>query len=191
MLKRISLSLCSLLLASNLLAAGNNNAHTNPHVVLKTDLGEIEVELAADKAPMSVQNFLEYVDSGFYNNTLFHRVIPGFMIQAGGYSSDLELKKTRGPIPNEANNGLRNLRGTLAMARTQVKDSATSQFFINHSDNEALDHGSRDFGYAVFGKVVRGMEVVDRIAQVPTERQSMQLQNLPRDPVRILSARRL
>lgn len=187
MLKRISLSLCGLLLAGQVFAASNNN----PHVVLNTDLGEIEVELAADKAPMSVRNFLEYVDSGFYNNTLFHRVMPGFMIQGGGYSSDLELKKTRAPIPNEADNGLRNLRGTLAMARTQVKDSATSQFFINHSNNDFLDHSSRDFGYAVFGKVVRGMDVVDQIAQVPTERKNMMLQNLPRDPVRILSARRL
>lgn len=186
MLKHLSLALCALLLSSDLLAAGRN-----PGVLLRTDLGEIELELDAEKAPISVKNFLAYVDSGFYNDTLFHRVIPGFMVQAGGYSSSLELKKTQPPIKNEADNGLRNLRGTLAMARTQVQDSATSQFFINHRDNDALDHGSRGFGYAVFGKVVRGMEVVDQIAQVPTERKNMMLQDLPRDPIRIISAKRL
>lgn len=185
MLKYVLTFISTCVLASSAWAAGN------PHVLLKTDLGEIELELAADKAPISVKNFLAYVDSGFYNNTLFHRVIPGFMIQGGGYSEDLTLKKTQAPIRNEASNGLQNLRGTIAMARTQAVDSATSQFFINQVDNPALDTGSRGMGYAVFGKVVRGLEVVDFIAQAPTERKNMMLQNLPRDPIRILSASRL
>lgn len=187
MLKKWAVTLCLLLLTTTISWA----AGIRPHVLLKTDLGEIELELDSEHAPISVKNFLSYVDSGFYDNTLFHRVVPGFMVQGGGYSTDLELKTTRAPIKNEADNGLHNVRGTLAMARTQVVDSATSQFFINHRDNDFLDHSARDFGYAVFGKVVRGMNVVDQIAQVPTERKNLMLQNLPRDPVRLLSARRL
>ena len=151
-MKRLVLAACSLLLAGNLLAA------ENPHVLLNTSMGEIEIELEAEKAPVSVKNFLEYVESGYYDGTVFHRVIPGFMIQGGGFNEGLSQKKTRAPIKNEADNGLHNVRGTLAMARTQNVDSATSQFFINHRDNDFLDHGSRDFGYAVFAKVVRGME---------------------------------
>lgn len=184
MLKRLALVACSMLLAGNLLAA------EKPHVLLTTSLGEIEIELESEKAPISVENFLGYVESGFYDNTVFHRVIPGFMIQGGGFSEGLNQKATRAPIKNEADNGLHNVRGTVAMARTQQVDSATSQFFINHRDNDFLDHGWRDFGYAVFGKVVRGMDVVDQIAQVPTGNRSM-MQNVPLEPVKILSAKKL
>ncbi|MCQ4281208.1 peptidylprolyl isomerase [Pseudomonas stutzeri] len=183
-MKRLVLAACSLLLAGNLLAA------ENPHVLLNTSMGEIEIELEAEKAPVSVKNFLEYVESGYYDGTVFHRVIPGFMIQGGGFNEGLSQKKTRAPIKNEADNGLHNVRGTLAMARTQNVDSATSQFFINHRDNDFLDHGSRDFGYAVFAKVVRGMDVVDQIAQVPTGNRSM-MQNVPLTPVKIISAKKL
>lgn len=183
-MKRLVLAACSLLLAGNLLAADN------PHVLLNTSMGEIEIELEAEKAPISVKNFLEYVDSGFYDDTVFHRVIPGFMVQGGGFNDGLGQKPTRDPIKNEADNGLHNVRGTLAMARTQNVNSATSQFFINHRDNSFLDHGGRDFGYAVFGKVVRGMDVVDQIAQVPTGNRSM-MQNVPLTPVKIISAKKL
>lgn len=188
MLNKLALAACSLLLSLNLTAA--ETATENPHVLLTTSLGEVEIELAADKAPISTKNFLAYVESGFYDGTQFHRVIPGFMIQGGGFDADMGEKDTQDPIKNEADNGLRNLRGTLAMARTQVVDSATSQFFINHKDNAFLDHGGRDFGYAVFGKVVRGMEVVDKIAQVPTGNRGMH-QNVPRQPVLIISAKKL
>lgn len=184
MLKKLALSTCSLLFSAHLVAADN------PHVLLETSLGEIEVELQADRAPVSTENFLTYVDSGFYNGTVFHRVIPGFMIQGGGFDADMHQKQPRAPIKNEADNGLHNVRGTLAMARTQAVNSATSQFFINHKDNAFLDHGSRDFGYAVFGKVVKGMDVVDQIAQVPTGNRGM-YQNVPRTPVLIKSAKRL
>ncbi|MCP3432045.1 MULTISPECIES: peptidylprolyl isomerase [Stutzerimonas stutzeri group] len=184
MLKRIALAACSVLLAGNLLAA------ENPRVLLTTSLGEIELELEAEKAPVSVENFLGYVDSGFYDGTVFHRVIPGFMIQGGGFGEGLNQKPTKAPIKNEADNGLHNVRGTVAMARTQNINSATSQFFINHRDNDFLDHGSRDFGYAVFGKVVRGMEVVDQIAQVPTGNRAM-MQNVPLTPVKIITAKKL
>lgn len=183
-MKRLVLAACSLLLAGNLLAA------ENPHVLLNTSMGEIEIELEAEKAPISVKNFLSYVDSGFYDGTVFHRVIPGFMVQGGGFTENFDQKPTQEPIKNEADNGLHNVRGTLAMARTQNVNSATSQFFINHRDNDFLDHGGRDFGYAVFGKVVRGMDVVDQIAQVPTGNRSM-MQNVPLTPVKIVSAKKL
>ncbi|WP_031762701.1 peptidylprolyl isomerase PpiA, partial [Pseudomonas aeruginosa] len=163
MLKRLLIAACTLLFAGSLLAA---TPAAKPHVLIATSLGEIEVELDPAKAPISVKNFLEYVDSGYYDGTLFHRVIPGFMVQTGGFSAGMQEKKTRAPIKNEADNGLLNERGTLAMARTGVVDSATSQFFINLTDNDFLNHGARDFGYAVFGKVVRGMGVVDQIAKV-------------------------
>ncbi len=184
MLKRIALAACSLLLAGNLLAA------ENPRVLLNTSLGEIELELEAEKAPISVENFLGYVDSGFYDGTVFHRVIPGFMVQGGGFGEGLNQKPTKAPIKNEADNGLHNVRGTVAMARTQNVNSATSQFFINHRDNDFLDHGGRDFGYAVFAKVVRGMEVVDQIAQVPTGNRAT-MQNVPLTPVKIITAKKL
>lgn len=184
MLKKLAMTAGTLLFSASLLAA------EAPHVLLSTSLGDVEVELDAQHAPISTQNFLAYVDSGFYNGVAFHRVIPGFMVQTGGFSADLQQKSPRAPIKNEADNGLPNVRGSLAMARTRDVDSATSQFFINLTDNAFLDHGSRDFGYAVFGKVVRGMDVVDKIARVPTGNRGM-LQDVPQQPVLINAAKRL
>ncbi|MCY3625282.1 MAG: peptidylprolyl isomerase [Candidatus Dadabacteria bacterium] len=137
-------------------------------VLISTSLGDIKLELYEDKAPITVANFFSYVEEGFFDGTIFHRVINNFMIQGGGMTADMKQKPTKDPIKNEADNGLKNERGTIAMARTAVVDSATSQFFINHADNSFLDHGARDFGYAVFGKVVEGIEVVDKIAAVQT-----------------------
>ena len=137
-------------------------------ITIKTNHGDIKVELFDDKAPITCENFRQYVADGFFDGTIFHRVIPNFMIQGGGMEADMSQKTTRAPIKNEADNGESNRRGTLAMARTQQVDSATAQFFINLRDNDFLDHGTRDFGYAVFGKVVDGMDVVDAIAAVPT-----------------------
>jgi peptidyl-prolyl cis-trans isomerase A (cyclophilin A) len=137
-------------------------------IIMSTSAGDIHIELYADKAPVTVKNFLAYVDAGFYDGTIFHRVIPDFMIQCGGFTPDMQQKKTSSPIKNEADNGLSNEPYTLAMARTSDVNSATSQFFINLADNVFLDNGKRDFGYAVFGKVVKGTEVVDKIAEVKT-----------------------
>ena len=142
-----------------------------PQVLVKTNMGDIVIELDKQKAPASVANFLNYVNEGFYNGTVFHRVIDGFMIQGGGFSQDLAKKNTHAPIKNEANNGLKNLKGTIAMARTNDPHSATAQFFINVVNNGFLDYKSatpRGWGYTVFGKVVQGMEVVDKIRKVPT-----------------------
>lgn len=160
-----------------------------PVIVLETSLGSIEIELDAEKAPISTENFLAYVDSGHYDGTLFHRVIPGFMIQGGGFDASMTQKRTRPPIKNEADNGLENLRGTVAMARTNVVDSATSQFFINLKDNDFLNHGGRDFGYAVVGKVTAGMDVVDKIAAVKTGSRGGH-GDVPLEPVTIVKARR-
>ncbi|MCF7854255.1 MAG: peptidyl-prolyl cis-trans isomerase [Candidatus Pacebacteria bacterium] len=157
-----------------------------PIAVMQTSLGTIEIELFPEDAPGTVRNFINYVEEGFYDHTIFHRVIPGFMIQAGGLSPDMKPGKTRDPIRNEADNGLRNERGTLAMARTQAVHSATAQFFINLTDNHHLDPRPGSFGYAVFGKVIRGMQVVDRIAAVPTVRRGMHA-SAPKDPVMIES----
>lgn len=146
-------------------------AGENPKVLMKTNMGEIELELWPDKAPNSVQNFLDYVNSGFYSGVIFHRVINGFMIQGGGFDANMGRKETNAPIINEATNGESNKRGTLSYARTGVINSATSQFFINHKDNAFLDHRddtAQGFGYAVFGKVTKGMDVVDAIAKVKT-----------------------
>ena len=136
-------------------------------VTITTSHGDITLELFTDKAPISVENFLAYVDAGHFDGTIFHRVIPNFMIQGGGFDAGMNQKDTRDPIKNEADNGLKNERGTLAMARTSDINSATSQFFINLKDNAFLDHGS-DFGYAVFARVSDGMDVVDKIAAVAT-----------------------
>ncbi|WP_075182572.1 peptidylprolyl isomerase A [Pantoea sp. 1.19] len=163
-------------------------AKGDPHVLLTTSAGNIELELNSQKAPVSVKNFVDYVNNGFYNNTTFHRVIPGFMIQGGGFTTDMQQKPTGAPIKNEADNGLLNKRGTISMARTAEKDSATSQFFINVADNAFLDHGQRDFGYAVFGKVVKGMDVADKIAQTQTQNVGP-FQNVPVKPIVILSAK--
>ena len=140
-------------------------------ITIKTNHGDISVELFDEKAPLSCENFRQYVTDGHFSGTIFHRVIPNFMIQGGGMDERMSSKPTREPIKNEADNGEPNVRGTLAMARTSVVDSATSQFFINLGDNDFLNHGGRDFGYAVFGKVSDGMDVVDAIAAVPTGNQ--------------------
>ncbi len=161
----------------------------NPVVILDTSQGQIAIELDPDKAPITVKNFLSYVDSGFYDGTIFHRVIENFMIQGGGFAQDMKQKATQPPIKNEADNGLRNDKGTIAMARTAVKDSATAQFFINLKDNDFLNHGSRDFGYAVFGKVVRGMDVVEKIGHTPTGSKGG-MGDVPLTPVVIRSAKR-
>ncbi len=140
----------------------------NTIVVMETSKGDVEIELYEDKAPISTQNFLKYVNSNFYEGTVFHRVIKDFMVQCGGFTADGKQKETSAPIKNEADNGLKNEKGTLAMARTAVVDSATSQFFINTNDNSFLDHGGRDYGYAVFGKVVKGYDIVESMNSAET-----------------------
>ena len=159
-------------------------------IVFSTSMGEIKIEMHASKAPVSVKNFYDYVEAGFYDDTIFHRVIPGFMIQGGGFDIHMNQKQTKAPIVNEAENGLKNERGTLSMARTQDANSATSQFFLNVSDNAFLDHGDRDFGYAVFATVVEGMDVVDKIVGVETGSVGMH-QDVPIHPVFIKSAVRV
>ncbi len=145
----------------------------NPVVEIETNLGSFKIELYPEKAPVTVENFLKYVEDGFYEGLIFHRVIPNFVVQGGGFDKDLNYKMpTYPPIKNEANNGLKNLRGTVAMARTSDPDSATSQFYINLSDNYRLDYGDPEaidmYGYTVFGKVIEGMSVVEKIARIPT-----------------------
>ena len=157
-------------------------------ITLATSHGDIVIELFEETAPISSENFRRYVADGYFKDTIFHRVIPNFMIQGGGHLADMSRKEARAPIKNEAANGEKNLRGTLAMARTSDVDSATSQFFINLRDNEFLNHGGRDYGYAVFGKVVEGMDVVDKIAAVATGRVGGH-QDVPLDPVTITDAR--
>jgi len=162
----------------------------NPMVKLTTSMGDITVELYADKAPESVANFLAYTKDGFFSGTVFHRVIPGFMIQGGGLNKDLHPKATKDPIRNEADNGLKNLKYTLAMARTPDPHSATAQFFINVADNEFLNFAAKTpqgWGYAVFGKVVEGQDVVDKIAAVPTGRKGYH-EDVPTTPVLIEKA---
>lgn len=152
-------------------AAAEASAHDNPRVRITTSLGVIELELYATQAPLTVRNFLNYVETGFYNGTIFHRVIPGFMIQGGGFTPGLKPKRTGVPVKNEADNGLKNLAGTVAMARTADPHSATAQFFINTVDNPFLDHRDKTaagWGYAVFGRVTKGMEVAKKIESVPT-----------------------
>ena len=161
-------------------------------VIIKTSLGDIQVKLAADKAPLTVANFLAYVDAGFYNGTIFHRVIDGFMIQGGGFDANMRQKETRAPIKNEAANGLQNKRGTIAMARTMVVDSATAQFFINVKDNGFLDFRApnpQGFGYCVFGEVVAGMDVVDKIKSVRTTTKAG-MGDVPLETVEIISVTR-
>lgn len=144
---------------------------STPKVKLETTLGDIVIQLNPEKAPITSQNFLDYVNAGFYDGTIFHRIIPGFMAQGGGFGTDFEEKETRAPIKNEADNGLKNIGASVAMARTSIPDSATSQFFINYVDNSFLDHTSPTppgWGYAVFGQVVEGMDVVNKMESVPT-----------------------
>ena len=164
----------------------------NPVVLLETTSGDILVELYPDKAPETVANFLKYVDNGFYNNTIFHRVIPGFMIQGGGLTARMQQKDTEAPIKNEADNGLKNDRGTIAMARTMDPHSATAQFFINLVDNDFLNFqapSGNGWGYCVFGNVTEGMDVVDKIAKVKTTTVGM-YQDVPSDLVVITGASR-
>jgi peptidyl-prolyl cis-trans isomerase A (cyclophilin A) len=169
-------------------AASGGGLAADPQVDLKTSAGTIRVELYPAKAPKSVENFLQYVKDGHYNGTIFHRVIPGFMVQGGGMTKDMAQKKTRAPIPIESKNGLKNEVGTLAMARTSDPNSATSQFFINVNNNGFLDYPGQDgHGYTVFGKVVSGMDVVNKIVAMPTGNQGMH-QNVPRTPIVIESA---
>jgi peptidyl-prolyl cis-trans isomerase A (cyclophilin A) len=176
------LLLLALILSPSLWAA-------NPQVELRTSLGSITIELYPERAPATVKNFLQYVEDRFYDGTIFHRVIDGFMIQGGGFTRDLNVKPTRPPIPIESKNGLRNDTGTIAMARTRDPNSATAQFFINLVDNNDLNHPRPDgHGYAVFGKVVKGMETVNKVARMATETRS-QHQNVPVKPVIIESAR--
>jgi cyclophilin family peptidyl-prolyl cis-trans isomerase len=170
-------------------ALAQDTGKGNPTVVIKTSKGTIEAVLYKDKSPITVENFLKYVDAGFYNGTIFHRVIWGFMIQGGGFDRYFNQKPTRAPIKNEAANGLKNERGTLAMARTSAVDSATAQFFINLKNNAMLDHGSRDYGYAVFGRVTQGMDVVDAIAGVQTGAKGPFASDCPLDAVIIESIR--
>ncbi|HTY99887.1 MAG TPA: peptidylprolyl isomerase [Rhodocyclaceae bacterium] len=161
----------------------------NPQVEMQTSQGTIVLELYPDKAPKTVETFLQYVRDGFYKGTIFHRVIDGFMIQGGGFESGMKQKPTRAPIQNEANNGLKNATGTIAMARTNDPHSATAQFFINLVDNGPLDYPSRDgWGYCVFGKVVKGLDTVQKIGKVPTTNSGF-FQNVPATPVVIESAR--
>ena len=167
MLKILLLCLSLLLPA---IASAQEAVPVNPRVVIKTSEGDITVQLHADKSPLTVANFMAYVDSGFYRDTIFHRVIPEFMIQGGGFTADMKEKATREPVVNESNNGLHNTRGTLAMARTNDPDSATAQFFINQRSNLRLDGTGGQAGYAVFGEVIQGMDIVDFIATAPTGR---------------------
>lgn len=165
----------------------------NPSVLMKTSLGEITIELDQLQAPISVKNFLDYVDEKFYDGTVFHRVIPGFMIQGGGFTPNMQQKATKAPIKNEAGNGLKNVVGTIAMARTGIVDSATSQFFVNVADNAQLNHRDESpagFGYAVFGKVTAGMDVVKKIEAVKTTARPPH-QNVPEAPVVIESVVRV
>jgi cyclophilin family peptidyl-prolyl cis-trans isomerase len=160
-----------------------------PLAEMQTSAGTIVIDLDSEKAPITVGNFVQYAKDGFYDGTIFHRVMNGFMIQGGGFTKDMSQKATRAPIQNEAKNGLKNLRGTIAMARLPDPHSASAQFFINHKDNPALDYPSRDgWGYAVFGKVIKGMDVVDKIATVPTGNRGGH-QDVPLDPIVITSVK--
>lgn len=154
----------------------------NPQVVMKTSKGTLVVELFPDKSPKTVENFLAYVEAGHYDGTIFHRVIPGFMVQGGGFTRDMQQKSTRAPVENESDNELSNERGTIAMARTGNPHSATSQFYINVVDNPSLDYSSRGWGYTVFGKVVEGMDVADAISKVSTTRKG-RMGDVPQEPV--------
>ena len=183
--------LFGLLLQAPAPAAPPQPAPGNPVVLIETSMGTITIELFKDQAPVSVANFLEYVRDGFYPGTIWHRVVPGYVIQGGGFSPELAEKATRPPIQNEATNGLTNRRGTVAMARTRTLRSATSQFYINLANNPALDHtgfSPDTFGYAVFGRVIDGMDVVDRIGAVKTGSKDG-MDDVPVDPVLIKSVR--
>ncbi|MEW8507491.1 MAG: peptidylprolyl isomerase [Candidatus Thiodiazotropha sp.] len=176
----------SLLLCLLFVTFISNNAWADKlEVLMQTSMGEIRLSLDREKAPKSVENFSQYAKDGFYNGTIFHRVIKGFMIQGGGFTESMNKKGTRDPIENEAKNGLKNKRGSIAMARTPAPHSATSQFFINHKDNGFLDHPGHDgWGYAVFGEVTAGMDVVDSIAEQPTG-VANRMRDVPKSPITI------
>ncbi|MEG0344666.1 MAG: peptidylprolyl isomerase [Acinetobacter sp.] len=178
MIKKIGFSVALVLLA--------NQAFANTDMQIKTNLGNIKIELYDDKAPVTVKNFKSYVNSQFYNGTIFHRVIPGFMIQGGGFDSNMKEKATQPSIVNEASNGLKNSRGTLAMARTNDPNSASSQFFINVANNDFLNKAAGNPGYAVFGKVTEGLDIVDKIVNTPTGTVGM-YQDVPKQAVKIIS----
>ena len=186
-----------ILLSLTVLAWGQAKTETkaaakNPIVVMETTMGTIKIELFAGKAPITAKNFLDYVSAGFFDNTIFHRVVPGFVVQGGGYLENMTPKPIRPGIKNESKNGLKNLRGTLSMARYDNPDSATSQFFINLKDNSTLDPSGGGWGYAVFGKVIDGMAVVDKIAEVKTATKSVlgtPFENVPVQPVVVKSAK--
>jgi cyclophilin family peptidyl-prolyl cis-trans isomerase len=181
-----------ILLAAMLgLGASTSAMAETTRLLMKTSMGNIELELYGDKAPKTVENFLRYVDEGFYNGTIFHRVINSFMIQGGGFTADMQMKRGHAPIRNEANNGLKNRRGTIAMARTNEPHSASSQFFINHVDNDGLDYPGQDgWGYCVFGKVTKGMKTVDKIADVFTK-SSHGMQSVPIKTITIKNISRI
>jgi len=192
MLKNLFIGMTILGLLMTSFSTGEAKATVNK-VLMKTTKGDITIELYPEKAPITVNNFLSYVDEKFYDGTIFHRVIKGFMIQGGGFTPDFQEKATKPPIKNEAGNGLKNKSETIAMARTAVIDSATSQFFINHVNNSFLDHrdnSSEGFGYCVFGKVIEGMDVVDAIANAKTMTRSGQ-SDVPRETIEIISVRRI
>ena len=181
MLKQSMFTMAAMLISFNTMAA-------NTVVEMTTSMGNIEIELFNDKAPISAKNFENYAKSNFYNGTIFHRVIPGFMVQGGGIDANMQEKPTNATIRNESSNGLKNTRGTLAMARMNHPDSASSQFFINVVDNDFLNRSPRNAGYAVFGQVTKGMDVVDKIVKVPTGNYGMH-QNVPKQAVKILSVK--
>ena len=186
MIKNLTILLAAFVFLLSFYQPGNAR-EISPKVLMKTTKGDITLELYPDKAPITVENFLKYVDDKFYDGTIFHRVIEDFMIQGGGYTEDFTEKPSRPPIKNEANNGLKNKRGTIAMARTNEPHSATNQFFINHVNNSSLDHTAKTeegYGYCVFGKVIQGMDVVDAIAAVPTDRN-----DTPNETIKIISVR--
>jgi len=191
MLKR-TISLCTLsffLFSGVVMAAAADRPAKKPVVLMETSMGNVKIQLDPQKAPISVKNFLDYVKSGFYGGTVFHRVIPGFMIQGGGFTADLQQKPTKAQIRNEAGNGLKNDRGTIAMARTMIVDSASAQFFINVADSAFLNHrddSMQGYGYAVFGKVIEGMDIVDRIVKVRTGMQKG-MGDVPETPVVVKS----
>ena len=192
------IGLASYLFAISMAVTAAEDSVDNPRVIIKTTDGDIVIELYAEKSPVTVENFLQYVDAGYYNNTVFHRVISNFMIQGGGFSTEMKEKPTRDPIINESSNKLHNTRGTLAMARTSDPDSATAQFFINQRSNLRLDWTPGNEGYAVFGEVVEGMKVVDIIAltetgatSVETSRGPAVFQDVPVTPIVLLSVSRM
>jgi len=190
-MRRLLVTVTALLV---LLATASAAFADNPMVRIETSRGPITVELYADQAPATVANFLTYLNSDFYNGTIFHRVIAGFMIQGGGFDREMQRKDTRTPVESEADNGLKNQRGTIAMARTRYPHSATAQFFINHEDNAFLDHKAKHqmgWGYAVFGKVTAGMDVVDAIAATPTGAGGPFPKDVPQTPIIIEKVTRI